>query len=823
MSTIPRPLTWLWCLFLPWSVLSGTASASIGAQLTTPEKTQLQREARLVVDLVQNYHYSGQTFQGVQNAEILTRFLADLDPQGDIFAPADRAFVHQRFDHTLKTVYLFRGDLAPAFEIFDTFSGLATRRLQWIDQRLGQDFDFSTDETYTETNEAGPAETDGDLDRHWERRLKDEMLTELVAGRTLDAARAHLRQSYAEAAANLALYDSFSVREHFLNAAPGCFDPHSGYSSADSTKEFAGLIEGSSTGVGLGLKRVRGRCVVAALLPGGPADLHSALAPGDTVEALANGDGPWTDVSGLRWREVLALLRGTRGSTLRVAYHPHGGPDRREVTLTRERLVLTTNRARGAVSVVPTEAGGSHRVGWIVLPSFYGTPGRSAVHASADLRELIATLTAERIDALVIDLRTNPGGEMNEVAAAIELFVPRGTVLLLRKPDGTIQPLPAKPGTPVWTGPLVVLTAPTSASAAEIFAAAMRQHRRALIVGGAATYGKGSSQNFIDLAKAAGLQGRESKDWGSLRLTTARFYSGDGSAIQGTGVASHVVLPNMIASRFKRESDLPHALPAESVTPPPQDAAPEPPALAPPLLSDLVNRGERNVANLPEWTLVTREATAREQTEAAARSLRREKRQQAWDAMLVEQAAIQQTRRTLAASAAYPTKPVELAAVGAALDAHRAKLLADAKTTNPPAHPVYRDGAVLMATDQAHIEAIHLTQFRFGHFLGDAAELSRVVAKEVGKPVDEIRLRAALQELMLLEEPTDSAVAEVVTKALPAGVEPAATARALAALLGRMAELEPGFAAERPPLDVPLREALRLGAAWAETVAVKAP
>ncbi len=819
MRALVRPLPWLCFVLVGLGAAVPGSAAPMSVQLTTPEKAQLQREARLVVDLVQNFHYSGQTFQQVSNAEILASFLTELDPQSNLLAPEEVEFLHRRFDRTLKTVYLFRGDLTPAFEIFDTYSEAVTRRLQWIDQRIGQDFDFTVDEAIDETDEAKGAASRLSLDQRWERRLKDEMLAEIVAGRSPEAARTHLRQRYREVAKNLALYDSFSVREHFLNAALHCFDPHSGYFSADSTREFASLIEGTTTGVGLDLARVRGRCVVERLLPGGPADLHSPLAPGDTVEALANGDGPWVDVSNQRWRETLALLRGARGTSLRMAFRPPGAVSRQEVTLVRERLVLTQSRVRGAISDVPTEAGGTRRVGWITFPSFYGTPGRAGVHVSTDLRELIQAMTAARIEALVIDLRSNPGGELTEAASCVGLFVPGGTVMLQRKPDGTITPLLAKPvDAPAYLGPLVVLTAPSSASAAEIFAAAMKQHRRGLVVGGVATYGKGSSQSVFDLAKAAQVKGAEAKDWGTLRLTMERFYGPDGSAIQGTGVASQVVLPSIEASKFKREADQPHALPAESVTPPPASVAPGPPALPDTLAQSLADQAARDVANLPEWSLWIREARARESSEFKVRSLQRERRQQAWRAFMDEWIGICQSRRALAA-AAFPTRPVDLAEVREALAAHQQKLLAEAKIATPPARPIYLDHQILAATDQGHVEAIHVSRFRFRLFLGDAAELSRAVAREIGQPVNDVQLGAALQELALLDEQTEAAILAVLATALPPNLDQPTLGRALGAMLSRMAELEPGLAAERPPLDIPLREALRLGAAWAQAAA----
>ena len=185
------------------AVLPLAHSASISAQLTTKEKNQLQREARMVVDLVQNLHFSGGTFYDIKNQEIIDRYLSELDPAGEIFSPDDVKFIHQRFDRSLKSVYLFRGDLEPAFEIFDLYAQLARARFAWVNRRLSGDFDFTVDETYSEPRPGVPPSSGLSLDKRWELRLKDEMLHEILSGRTPDEARAKLRENYAEVASTI--------------------------------------------------------------------------------------------------------------------------------------------------------------------------------------------------------------------------------------------------------------------------------------------------------------------------------------------------------------------------------------------------------------------------------------------------------------------------------------------------------------------------------------------------------------------------------------------------------------------------------------------
>jgi len=803
-------------------------AASLSTQLTTTEKNQLQKEARLVVDLVQNLHFSGSTFHEVKNEEILNRYLEELDPEGDIFAPEDLEFIHQRFDRSLKSVYLFRGDLEPAFEIFDIYASLARERLEWAGQRLKGDFDFSTQETITDFRRGAPVVTPAvPADQHWELRLKDEMLREILSGQTPEAARARLQREYAESIRRVATYDSFTVRERFLDAAIRSFDPHSGYSSAESTREFSQEMQGTDTGIGLVVKKEHGRCIVTDVYPGSPADLHSSIVPGDRIVALAQGEAPWVESSRQRQREIVAALRGAVGAKLRVAYCSPGSDVRNEVVLERAQVVLGADRAFGAISRVPLAGTQVRTIGWIVLPTFYaGGEGADAVSAARDVRELLDQMLAAKIDGLVLDLRGNPGGALKEAVAMSQLFLPGGIVMFTRGMDGILKKHALKDEAPVYPGPLLVLTSPLSASASEIFAGAMKFHHRALVVGAATTFGKGTVQNYLDLAKIQGLTGNLVKDWGTLRLTSERFYLPDGTAMQRRGVTSDVVLPDFSPAGQQRESDLPHALPPEDVTPPAESksAVAASPALSPALQQSLQAVAATDIAMLPEWQWWDQEhQTRKDLGDRRTRSLNKETRSQAWEDWQGKLKAARQTQREFAATSAFVTQPLDIRVVKAALDAHEAKLRAGATTDGRPLLHSLRQGAFLVETNLGHLRDLPLRDFDYLSLLGDSETLATAFSEGSGQPVTATRLRGLLEEVALTDEKTEDAVLAVAAKLAPPPADASAARRGTEAVLARITDLEPSMLDERARADVPLRECLRLAARWADASATSRP
>lgn len=808
--------------------IAATLCAVLTAALTTPaaqlrlsqtEADHLQREARLVVDLLQNYHYSGRTFRDIENREMITRFLNELDPSGNFLTAEDRSFFQQRFGRTLKSVYLFRGDLHPAFEIFDTYANRVRDRTAWIDQRLKRGLDLTQAETLHRPRKPPEPPPDDTSDQAWEQRLKDAVIREIVRGRTVNEAHEEIARYYARVGRWAAAADSVSVRERFFDSAIRSFDPHSGYFSADTSQDFSARMAGAVDGIGLSLSKRNGECRIEAVEPGGPVDRDTEIAPGDTLLALAEGDGTWTDATTTRLRELAAQLRGKPGTKLRLAYRPSGTQERIEVTLQRAHYVNADDRVRGAVCDVPDQAGRIRPIGWIELPAFYaGGTGAEAASSAQDMRELIKGMTEAHIEGLVVDLRQNPGGALPEAVAVGELFAPRGAMMFLRGKDGKINALTAKEQPPAYTGPLVILTSNRSASASEAFAGAMRVDRRAVIMGDKATFGKGTTQIYIDLPKLPGIAARVAQDWGSLRLTSAQYFLPDGSPTQQVGVRSDIVLPESAATDTETESTLPHALPAETL--PPEDLkpafSPASSAVSPALLVQLQTYAAHNFAALPEWTQWKAEqAYLKEMTAREDFSLLLEKRRTEYAEALGKVHTLSIARRQLAAQQAYPTRPLDIAAVAANHAAHEARLTALLGGGQPLSAPRLHHGNIIIPAAGGHLRSHPVGAVAGTPDATDAAAVAPALTTALGQQVTAAQTLQAWQEIMLLEHKTDRAVLSAVNHAL-GGQVPEPRLRPVAeALLAGLAALDPEKSHPRSIMDIPLREALRAGAEWA--------
>ncbi|MBX3735593.1 MAG: PDZ domain-containing protein [Candidatus Didemnitutus sp.] len=809
---ILRPATLTLTLLAACFPLSSAAGLRDG--LTATEARQLQREARLVFELLQNHHYSGRAFLELKNQDLLRGFLNELDPDGSFLLESDGEFIFRRFGQTLKSVYLARGDLQPAFEIFDLYQERVAARVDWIATRVTQPLDLTLDGERDEQAAKHPPKTAAEADARWELRLKDEILDEIVAGRTPDEAKTELTRRYREFQRNVAGIDPLLVRERFFDSVIRTYDPHSGYFSADSAGEFAVTMGRTLAGIGLRLGKREGRCVVERVDAGGPADLHSPLEPGDTVLALADPDGAWQDVASLRLQDIVRRVRGSAGTTLRLAYAPGGGNERREITLTRAEIVSPRDRASGAVLEVPADGTVSRRVGWIRLPAFYAA-GRDtdATSATRDVRELLAAMDLAKLDGLVLDLRENPGGALTEAVGLSGLFLPPSSVVMHTRQAGA-QPetlRTAADAAPLYTGPLVVLTSAQSASASEVFAGALKFHHRALIAGAASTYGKGTVQNYIELAAAARLPKAETASWGTLRLTAQRFYLPDGATVQRTGVTADLEFPGPGGESPPREADLPGAL-ANEPTP---IAPPVTPAVAAgkgqldaALFTALRARWERDEKELPEWSLWKRESALRDRQRTEKHPLQQAAREASHQEETTAREELRRERRKLTAVAAWPGTACNLQAVTSALEqSDRALRAVDAQAA---------PGVVIVETEQHRLRKLRAGTVDFTRFSGDAAALAQAFSRSAGKTADPEAVRALLCDFSLQRERHAAAWQACARRHFPADQwTDDELAHGLAALLGALPAIDPELAREHAALDVPLREALRLAAEWA--------
>jgi carboxyl-terminal processing protease len=774
--------------------------------LTTTERLDHQRENRALVDLLQNLHYTDQQFRDVAANDMIDAFASQLDSAHLVFTEEDIKHWHQRFGRTLKGVYLVRGEEQPMFEIADQFRAAVAARSAWIDAKLAAGLDLSVADTPV-GHDVGPAHDAAELDRRWEKELKAALLRQRLLGRDAADATKTVRERYQDFREEIDRLNATRVREAFWEALLGLFDPHSGYFAADTADEFGVMMRGGVSGIGLTLSKRHGRTVVGSVQPGSPADENGELQSGDEIVAFKSSDGSRTETADLTSRQATALLRGEAGTTVQVFFRRGADGPVRDLTLTRRDLVLIHDRARGARVTVQTDHG-DLVIGWIHLPDFYHDGQDKATSSAADdVRQLVVQLTAAGAKAFVLDLRGDPGGAIVEAVGLAGIFIPTGTVVITRGSDLKTKRQSVDKPAVATDLPLLVLVSKRSASASELFAGAMQFHRRAIVIGEERTFGKGTAQAYIDLNRLS-LHPANAGRWGTLRVTSEKFYFPDGRSAQGTGARSDLVLPSVESDEdFEYEEQQPHALPADKLGgPPPARASGSFPVVDAELIRQLQAKLDARRATDPEFRLgANRLAFEKRLVEENDKTLRLEDAMTADRSLLVTREALRQ--ETLALPRTVRSEPVEIALVREAKTKHEAWSRAR--------RPADADGHVgWVARGAFHFEdGETLREVWLGSlpFRERAADPSLVTAfnRASGKSLSAPDVEAALRRLALLETYYDGDVAKCFGTA-----EPDAPAwRGIEAVLHELAVGE-ASTFSRFNHDVTARETLWTAADW---------
>ena len=618
-----KPLPLLLALVLPLA-LAGTASspavatgaaaagapaaaapagtARRGAAPTDPASfrptVDQQGAARMVYGVLSDsrYAYTPKPLDDKLSVAIFRRYLEMLDGQRLFFTQADiDAFrVHQgRLDDAIKGQ-----GLQPAFDLYTRYMQRVAERVAFARQRLKGDFDFATDLVWRYEREDAPWAADSaELDALWEKYVKNDWLRLQLAGRTPDEIRRTLDKRYAQMATRVAQLKPEDAFETFMNAYTESIDPHTAYMSPRSAENFNMSMRLSLEGIGAVLQSQDDYVVVRTLVPGGPAALSGQISVGDRIVAVGQGDGPMVDVIGWRIDDVVQLVRGAKGTTVRLDTIPvANGVDgeHRIVSIVRDRVKLEEQAARRQL----IEADGK-RIGVIRLPTFYadfeakrrGDP--DARSATSDVARLLAELKAEKVDGVVVDLRGNGGGSLTEAVELTGLFIDTGPVVQVREAGGRVSIEGDDDAGVAWDGPLAVLVDRSSASASEIFAAAIQDYGRGLVIG-ETTFGKGTVQNLVDLDR---FQQSRQPRFGQLKLTVAQFFRIDGGTTQFNGVVPDLAFPVTLDADEFGESTYDNALPASRIQP----AAHREYGNFAPMLLALAQRHEARVAKDTEW------------------------------------------------------------------------------------------------------------------------------------------------------------------------------------------------------------------------------
>jgi len=553
--------------------IAGSASATIDTSSVpsilevTPRHRQV---ANLVTRFVERQHYSRTRVNDALSEKILDNYIEALDSNKHYFLKPDiEYFAH--YDHQLDDV-LRTGNLDPVFDIFRLYRLRAQQHLGYSLKVLEHEPDFGIDEYYAFDREDLPWIADEDSMRDvWRRRVKNDALNLMLADKSWEEAREVLRKRYQRLLRRINQLDSDDVFETFMNAFARTLDPHSSYLSPQQSEEYRIQMSLSYQGIGASLRLDEDLVQVLNVIPGGPAAIDGRLQPEDRIIAVGEGkDGEMVDVVGWQLDDVVQLIRGPSGTNVRLQILPaHELPGSGEyiVELVRDKIKLEEQAAKSEVLKLDRDGREIH-IGVIKVPSFYqdfearSQGDEDYVSTTRDVRRLIGELKKENIEGLVLDLRGNGGGHLSEATGLTGLFIDNGPVVQYKNSTGHIEiledPIPAV----AYDGPLVILVDRFSASASEIFTAAMQDYRRGVVIG-QQTYGKGTVQNLYLLDQYTRYPA--DPGLGQLTLTIGKYYRVTGDSTQNRGVLPDIGLPSPVDPERIGESSRKQTLPWDQI------------------------------------------------------------------------------------------------------------------------------------------------------------------------------------------------------------------------------------------------------------------
>jgi len=464
-----------------------------------------------------------------------------------------------------------RGDTSFAYQVFQKFLTRLDERSKMVDELVGMDHDFTVDEEMVTDAEQIPyAKDDAEMRDRWRKRIKYELLDLATDKTPLEGkvAQEKISKRYRQLVKRMRQTDHDELLEMYLTAMTTAYDPHTTYMSADTLNNFEIQMRLNLEGIGAALEAPEGETVVKKVIPGGAAHKDGRLKIDDRIVGVGqNAEGPIVDVADMKLNDVVKLIRGHQGTTVRLKVLSKGETEPKIYNIVRQQIELTDSEARSVILEAGKKADGTpYKVGVINLPSFYmdmsgAKSGREDFRSTTrDVAKLLKDFTAKKVDAVVVDLRHNGGGSLTESINLTGLFIDTGPVVQVKDFDGQKQQYEDNERGVLWGGPLVVLTSKFSASASEIFAGAIQDYKRGLIVGDTSTHGKGTVQSLLDLGQKIFRGLPNAPQLGALKITMQQFYRPDGDSTQSRGVLADVDLPSITNQLDVGESSLDFAL-----------------------------------------------------------------------------------------------------------------------------------------------------------------------------------------------------------------------------------------------------------------------
>lgn len=591
-------------LLLTVALLAQTLAEVQAQQLLSTNRVPLQttqkmrNETRAMVLCLENGHISRTALSDLDMRQFIREYMQRVDIFKMFFTTADVQHFQDFFAQS-SDIMLHQGTLLPAFSIYDKFIDRAEKRLAWIKERMKKPFDLKRSDTFAyDRSKANWPANIKEADELWDKRLTLDIIGEMLsfdnpkssstkkgkkalkekkaqpedknAPKTFEEkfekAKAEVLKRYEHLIDNYVKFDTIEIEELYLNALSEMYDPHSTFLSEYALEEFDIAIRNSLVGIGATLQEKDGYCSVVELLPGGPAKESKQIHAGDKILAVGQGEtGEMVDVIGMKLRKTVRMIRGKEGSKVRLLIEPASNPSARNtVVLERKEIKLTTKLAKAVVYTVPM-GDKTVPIGVIDLPAFYGEgpgdDGAKGFSTSKNVAELLQKLKDCNVKGIILDLRRNGGGFLNEAISLAGLFM-KGPVVQVRSGMGDANVLSTDGAEKIaWTGPLMVLVDRLSASASEIVAGALQDHKRAIIVGDAHTHGKGTVQTVCPLSRI------DPQQKSAAKFTIQKWYAPSGNSIQLKGVEPDIVLPSLFDNMEFGEKYQDYALKWDSISP----------------------------------------------------------------------------------------------------------------------------------------------------------------------------------------------------------------------------------------------------------------
>jgi carboxyl-terminal processing protease len=609
---------------------------------TLPLKaTQAETQAaQLSARFLTRFHYQAQPLDDAMSAKIYKAYFDLLDSEKVFFTQEDMA----KFE-PLKTQFddaIWNQDLTGPFSVYNLYITRGVDRMEYARSLLKKGFDLNTNESFNyDRKKAAVPKNQAELDDLWRKRTMNDWLRLKLAGKSDDDIRKTLDKRYSTYASRMRQLDDEDALQAFMTAYANSTDPHTDYLGPRAADAFDIAMRLSLEGIGAVLQGQDDYTAIRELVPGGPAAKSGKIKPGDRIAAIGQGEtGPMVDVVGWRQDDVVKLIRGKKDTTVRLEILPaDAGMDGKHeiVTLVRKKVTMEEQAAKSKVIDVK-DGDVTRKIGVIELPTFYQDFGArrngdaNFKSATRDVKKLLTDLKAQKVEGVIMDLRNNGGGSLNEATELTGLFIDTGPVVQVRDARGQVEAQGDDEAGMAWDGPMAVMVNRGSASASEIFAAAIQDYGRGIIIG-EPTFGKGTVQNLVDLDRFGKASAADDAKYGELKMTIAEFIRINGDSTQLHGVTPDIQFPQNGDAKLFGESTYDNALPWRHIDP----ADYKPVADLKPIVGPLNQKHEARVATSPAWKLMLDELAQykklRDKTDVSLNFAARQAERKQYDAM----------------------------------------------------------------------------------------------------------------------------------------------------------------------------------------------